>query len=311
MTTAVRMAVPSPASNRVSTFHNLAGPVLGGEDPLLITHKNMDDKLTNSIQNWLNTPPAERDIIAGATLMLKLNHNRTLHANVVRRPERYAGKVEYELRKHLKIRLDGLTVADVARMDREVMPRVEETLRQVPVISTDAELPEGTVARGRRPDHDQLPEEIKALWDGNIENYHKVRDIHHLLKEMEAAPPCDRYEYLKLLDEADRRYRENLARYDGFVLGQEPAPAEADNTADDQAPERDKARINAARKSISKWKGALVKAYGEGDGAKCDEAKGKILAAVSELRAAGGTVGAKVSAELHDLGIDVEETADE
>lgn len=282
-----------------------------GESPLFNTKIIMDDKFTQKIQDWLNTPPMERDILAGATMLLQMNRNRVLYTNIIRRPERYAGKLEYELRKHLKIRLDGLTVADVARMDREVMPRVEETLHQVPVISTDAELPEGTVALGRRPDHDQLPEEIKALWDGNIENYHKVRDIHHRLKEMEAAPPCDRYEYLKLLDEADRQYRENLARYDGFVFGQEPATAVTDNAADDHAPERDKARINAARKSISKWKGALVKAYGEGDGAKCDEAKGKILAAVSELRAAGGTVGAKVSAELHDLGIDVEETADE
>ena len=271
----------------------------------------MDDKLTKKIQDWLDTPSQERDIIDGATMLMKLNHNRVLHANIVRRPERFGDKVEYELRKHLKIRLDGMTVADVARMGREVMPRVEETLHHVPVVSTDAELPEGTVARGRRPDHDQLPAEIQALWDDNIGNYHKVRDLHHRLKEMEDAAPCDRYEYLKLLDEADRKYRENLAEYDGFVLGQEPAAVEADNAADDQASEKDKARINAARKSISKWKGALVKAYGEGDGAKCDEAKGKILAAVAELCAAGGTIGAKVSAELHDLGIDVEETADE
>lgn len=244
-------------------------------------------------------------------MLLQLNHNRTLHANIVRRPERFAGKVEYELRKHLQIRLDGLTLADVVKMGREVIPRVEETLHNEPVISTDAEMPAGTVARGKRPDHEQLPAEIQALWDGNIENFHKVRDLHHRLKEMEAAPPCDRYEFLKLLDEADRRYRENLAKYDGFVLGQEPAPAEADNTADAQAPERDKAKINAARKSISKWKGALVKAYGEGDGAKCDEAKGKIVAAVADLRAAGGTLGAKVSAELLQLGIEIEVACDE
>ena len=271
----------------------------------------MDEKLTKNIQDWLATPAQDRDIDEGATMLLKLNRNRTLYNNIVRRPERFAGKLEYELRKHLKIRLDGLTVADVARMGREVMPRVEETLHEVPVISTDAELPEGTVARGRRPDHEQLPAEIQALWDGNIENYHKVRDLHHRLKEMEAAPPCDRYEFLKLLDEADRRYRENLARYDGFVFGQEPATVVADNTADDQAPEKDKARINAARKSISKWKAALVKAYGDGDGEKCTEALSKISAAIADLRAASGALGAKVSAELLQLGVDLEAEGDE
>lgn len=282
-----------------------------GESPLFNTKNYMDNNFTQKMQDWLNQPAHERDIVAGATMLLQLNRNRVLYTNIVRRPERFADKVEYELRKHLKIRLDGLTVADVVKMEREVMPRVEQTLKDALVVSTDAELPDGTIARGKRLDHDHLPAEIRALWDGNIDNYHKVRDLHHRLKEMEAAPPCDRYEYLKLLDEADRKYRENLAKYDGFVLGQEPATVVADNTADDQAPERDKARINAARKSISKWKGALVKAYGEGDGAKCDEAKDKILAAVADLRAAGGALGAKVSADLLQLGIEIEVAGDE
>lgn len=276
-----------------------------GESPLFNTKIIMDDKFTQKIQDWLNTPPMERDIMAGATMLLQMNRNRVLYTNITRRPDRFGEKLEYELRKHLRIRLDGMTLADVVKMEREVMPRVEQTLKDAPVITTDAELPQGTIARGKRLDHDQLPAEIRALWDGNIDNYHKVRDLHHRLKEMEAAPPCDRYEYLKLLDEADRRYRENLAKYDGFVLGQEPAPAEADNAADDQAPERDKARINAARKSISKWKVALVKAYGDGDGEKCGEAMSKISAAIADLRAAGGTLGAKVTAELLQLGVDV------
>ena len=282
-----------------------------GESPLFNTKNYMDNNFTQKMQDWLNQPAHERDIVAGATMLLQLNHNRVLYTNIVRRPERFADKVEYELRKHLKIRLDGLTVADVVKMEREVMPRVEQTLKDALVISTDAELPQGTIARGKRLDHDRLPAEIQALWDGNIENYHKVRDLHHRLKEMEAAPPCDRYEYLKLLDEADRKYRENLAKYDGFVIGQEPATVVADNTADAQAPEKDKARINAARKSISKWKAALVKAYGDGDGEKCTEALSKISAAIADLRAAGGALGAKVSAELLQLGVDLEAEGDE
>ena len=264
----------------------------------------MDDKFTQKIQDWLNTPPMERDIMAGATMLLQMNRNRVLYTNITRRPERYGDKLEYELRKHLRIRLDGMTLADVVKMEREVMPRVEQTLKDAPVITTDAELPQGTIARGKRPDHDQLPAEIRALWDGNIENYHKVRDLHHRLKEMESAPPCDRYEYLKLLDEADRRYRDNLARYDGYdrATGSEYT----DKPADEQDVQKDKARINASRKSISKWKGVLVKAYGEGDGVKCTEAVGKIIAAVADLRAAGGTLGEKVASELRKLGVELD-----
>lgn len=263
----------------------------------------MDDKFTQKIQDWLNQPAHERDIVAGAKMLLQLNRNRVLYANIVRRPDRFGEKLEYELRKHLRIRLDGMTLADVVKMERRVMPQAEKTLKDAPVISTDAELPQGARGRGRRPDHDSLPAEVQALWDDNFENWRKVKELHERLKGMENAQPCDRYEYLVLLDEADRRYRDNLARYDGYdrATGSEYT----DKAADVQAAQRDKARINAARKSISKWKAVLVKAYGQGDGARCTEAAEKITAAVADLRKAGGVLGEKVSTELHDLGVDV------
>lgn len=267
----------------------------------------MDEKFTQKMVDWLNQPAHERDIVAGATLLLRLNRNRVLYANILRRPDKYGDKVEYELRKHLQIRLDGKTLADVVKMEREVMPRVDATLKEAPVISTDAELPAGTVARGKRHDHDSLPKEIQALWDDNYINWRKVKELHERLKGMAAAPPCDRYEFLKLMDETDRKYRENLERYDGYVAGQQPMAAAADDSADNQALQKDKARINAARKSISKWKGVLVKAYGKGDGAKCEEAQSKIIAAVADLRAAGGELGVKVATELRELGVSLED----
>lgn len=64
-------------------------------------------KINAKIQAYLDTPPSERDVVAGATLLLSLNSNKILFQNVVRKPEKFADKVEYELRKHLKIRLDG------------------------------------------------------------------------------------------------------------------------------------------------------------------------------------------------------------
>lgn len=306
MTTAAPTAASSPETKILyHNFMDFAGHRLDGDGPLFNT-KTMDDKFTQKIIDWLNQPAQERDITDGAKMLLQLNRNRVLYANITRRPDRFGEKLEYELRKHLQIRLDGKTVADVVKMEREVMPRVERTLKEAPVISSDAEMTAGTVARGKRPDHDQLPAEIQALWDGNIENYHKVRDLHHRLKEMESAQPCDRYEYLKLLDEADKRYRENLAKYDGFVIGQEPATAVEDNTADVQAAQRDKARINAARKSISKWKGVLSAANRKDDIEKANEAMVKITAAIDDLRTAGGNLGAKVCAELLRMGLEVE-----
>ena len=76
----------------------------------------MDNKLTQQITDWLNTPRERRDIGAGAMMLLRLNNNRFLYANIMRRPEKFADKLEYELRKHLRIRLDNMTMADVVRL---------------------------------------------------------------------------------------------------------------------------------------------------------------------------------------------------
>lgn len=108
----------------------------------------MDEKLTHKIQDYLDTPPSERDVVAGATLLLSLNRNKILFQNVIRKPEKFADKVEYELRKHLKIRLDGKTVSDIARMNITVIPSAQRIIDGgVPVLDVDDEFPEANVAK--------------------------------------------------------------------------------------------------------------------------------------------------------------------
>ena len=135
----------------------------------------LDNKLTESIKKWLDTAPNERDIIAGATMLLQLNRNRAMFNTITRKPEREADRLEYELRKHLRIRLDNMTVADVANMDKKVIPSAKEVLETLPVVSTDDEIPEARSARGRRQDHDSLPAHIQALYDNNINLYKKIK----------------------------------------------------------------------------------------------------------------------------------------
>ena len=111
----------------------------------------MDNKITEQLTEWLNTPRENRDIPAGAMMLLRLNNNRFLYANILRRPDKFADKLEYELRKHLRIRLDGLTRADVIKLEAQVIPAAKRTLATPPaVISTDDELPEAKVATGPR-----------------------------------------------------------------------------------------------------------------------------------------------------------------
>lgn len=275
----------------------------------------IDNKLTQDIADWLNTQRDQRDIEHGALMLLKLNSNRFLYANIMRRPDKYADKVEYELRKHLRIRLDNMTNADVVRLEAKVIPAAKQTLASPPaVVSTDAELPKANVARGRRADHDKLPAEVQALWDKNFTLYQTIKNLFERLKAMEKAQPCDRYEYLKLLDDADKQYRANLENYDNYVAPSAPsassptstaakAKSTTENAEDSTSRDTDYRKINAARKTLSKYKKVFANAIEQGDTEKAATAKKKILDSVDAIRSAGGVVGAAVTNELVGLGI--------
>lgn len=264
----------------------------------------MDNHFTQQLTDWLNTTREQRDITAGATMLLQLNRNRFLYANILRRPDKMHEKLEYELRKHLHIRLDNLTLRDVVQLEAQVIPAAKQTLDNPPAISTDDELPEAKVARGRRADHDRLPPHIQALWDENLHHYKVVKQVFEQLKTMEKAEPCDRYEYLKILDNADKKYRANLEMYDAYVIGSEPVADAADNAAADSNARR---KVNAARKTLTKYKGILRKSLQAGDTARADTAKEKILDCVNAIRAGGHTVGEAVTAELLELGMEINE----
>ena len=283
------------------------------------------------IQAWLDTPKAERDLNAGATMMFQLNHNRALYNSALQRPERFADKVEYELKKFLKIRLADMSVAEVVELEKKVMPAVDKIVNE-PVIDTSDEWPEATVAKGKRADHDLLPPEIQKLWDDNGRRYRAMNLLFNELKAMSGLEPCDRFAKLQVLAKTEQAYREALAAYDGFVLSADepasapPAPtpekpqdeflvpdgseeSEEDSSAPDDVfpdPEdkaKTEAKINAARKTISKYRKRLSEIQGEPD--QRAVSLEKIQNALYVLRDAGAGIAEETAAELASYGLDV------
>lgn len=247
------------------------------------------------MQSWLNTPEEQRDIAAGALLLFRVNRNKALYNSIIARPQKYAAKLEYEMRKHLRIRLDKMSLADVARMEVKVMPRVAHTVATEAVISTDDELPQGTIAKGKRADHDSLPSEIQQLWDDNAMRYRKVRQLFEELKAMADAQPCDRYEKLVMLDKEEAAYRTSLAAYDAYD------PAEPDGMAKRII---DQKRVNALRKSLSTHRKQLGKLAG--DDPKRPALLDKIQSEVAELTALGSGLADDTKIELKALGIELD-----
>lgn len=266
--------------------------------------QKFDNKLTQDIADWLNAPEDVRDIKAGADMMLSLNRNRALYNSIIRKPKKFMPKLEYELRKFLRMRLDRITTADAAKLEAQVLPRVEETLSQ-PTISSEDELPVANIAKGKRADHDSLPADIRALWDANGQLYQRIVLLFNELKAMPDAQPCDRYEKVHLLDEADKAYRANLERYDSFIA---PAGADSSNvsepdTSDEKSDAADSVikAVGAARKRISQYRKKLSDLAP--DDPKRPDLIQKIQSAVDVILSSGSEVSDATKTELQALGI--------
>lgn len=214
----------------------------------------MDHQFTKQMQAWLNAKhESDEDIIKGADMLFRLNRNRFYHARATRQPQAYRSNIEYELNKFLKIRLDNMTIDEVKQMDAMVMPEAQAIINEgEPVTMTeettetteettevnaknadsieddssndDTELPShesdgvAVIRKGKRKDHEFLPDEVAALWDANAKRYKDIKSTFETLKSMEDKQPCDRYEYLKILSDLDKRYRADMLTYDSYVV---------------------------------------------------------------------------------------------
>ena len=251
----------------------------------------LDDKLTQDIRLWLDSPQEQRSLEQGAEMLLRLNRNRYMHAQILRR--RNFAKLEYELQKHLRIRLEGLTTREVALMEQEALPKIEESLALgQPLPNTEEAQP---TIRGRRADHDTLPADLQALYERNGEIYFKMKQLFETLKGMEDATPCDRHELLAQLVAYDKEYRDNWNAYDTWsavAAGSVTEPAAT-------APLPTAQELQAARKYLSSNRPKLAAA--EGDAANA--LRGKMQQRVSLLLSAGQGFEPAYQSELEALGL--------
>lgn len=176
-----------------------------------------NSELIPKVKEWLDANPDERDLAAGALLVLQLTNNRIMYQNFMRRPKQYASRIEYELKKKYQFYLQQLTHEQVMEMGK-----------QVEVISKEHNLPNEheEFKKGKRADHDALPVEIQALYAQNLSIMQQMRRLHMQLQllsvENSTCPDSERYPFLKELIELDKQYHANWQAYDHYKIG-EPA----------------------------------------------------------------------------------------
>ena len=175
----------------------------------------MDAKFTQQIQDWMNTPAEQRDYAQGALLLLRLTGNQIMYRNLMANPKRNAQFIEYQLQKRLNFRLQKLTHEQVEQMQRQVDVIVKKRLSL-----TDSN-PAADFRKGKRADHDELPDEIQALYVENLGIVQKMRELHLKLRSLSLdnapCPDSERYPFLKELIALDKRLHSNWETYDHYT----------------------------------------------------------------------------------------------
>ena len=198
----------------------------------------MDNKFTELIKQWLETPSNQRDYSVGALYLLKLSGNQIMYRNIVAQLDRRhdlhnpgGGSamlvqaqnrshlardfVDYQIQKYYNFRVQALTHAQVEEMQQQVDVIVAEH------ISLAANADEHKT--GKRDDHDSLPDEIKAKYVENLSILQRMRELHLKLRSLSLdtapCPDSERYPFLKELIELDKKMHANWEEYDHYVIG--------------------------------------------------------------------------------------------
>ena len=186
----------------------------------------MDNKFTELIKQWLETPSNQRDYSVGALYLLKLSGNQIMYRNVVAQLDRRHDFVDYQIQKYYNFRVQALTHAQVEEMQQQVDMIVAEH------ISLAANADEHKT--GKRDDHDSLPDEIKAKYVENLSILQRMRELHLKLRSLSLdtapCPDSERYPFLKELIDLDKKMHANWEEYDHFVATAPSAKAAALST---------------------------------------------------------------------------------
>lgn len=174
----------------------------------------MDHNFTEKLKLWIETPADERDYNAGALYLLKLSGNKIMYKNIVTDIDNKHDFIEYQIQKYYNFRVKELTHAQVNDMARQVETIVKDHI-SLAVAADEAP------ARGKRADHDDLPDEIKGLYVENLSILQRMRELHLRLRSLSldnaTCPDSERYPFLKELISLDKKLHKNWEEYDRYA----------------------------------------------------------------------------------------------
>lgn len=288
-----------------------------------------DPKFTEKLKKWFDCEHTDANIREGALLLLQMNNNRHLYQLINFDPQGKLELLKYELQKHLNYRIEGMTIDDVRNYDKAATPVLQTAVDKtseadkiakqlaphLPVVESenlDSIVPSAIVAKGKRTDHDQLPENIQAIWDNNCALWKKIKEHFEACKAYDMS--CDRYEGLHAADEDFKRMlltlkEEYYAYKQAMDVYDHAQPGDAEKQPAEEQPEAaiTSKQIGNARSYITKNLDQLIGLTEAGNTDKADALRAKVNERVQLLITAKAEITADTIAKLQQAGITMEQ----
>lgn len=289
----------------------------------------IDNKFTQKVKEWFDKDHTDENIREGAMMLLQINNNKHLYQVISFNPQGKLELLKYELRKHLNYRNAGMTLDEVKEYDKKVTPILQSAIDKtseadkiaaelaphLPVYEDNVDIesitPQALIARGKREDHDQLPENIRKIWDANAALWKKIKEHFEACKAYTQS--CDRYEGLHAADEDFRRmletlkreyyaYKQGMAEYDAAQPGDEDAQS-AEQTTEAAITSK---QIGNARSYITKSLPKILELQESGEADKAAALRDKVCERVQLLVSAKAELTADTIAKIQQAGIEMQ-----
>ena len=178
----------------------------------------MDPKITEQLKDFVYADEEKRDYSHGAMLLLKVSGNRVEYNNNMARLQEKKAHILRRLRQNLEFRLSAITKEQV----KELSVKADKIVNDIPKT-------EEKFKSGKRADHDDLPEEIQALYKEARIILQKQQQLHLKIRTLALADaPCPESELFPFVNEIvnlDKQRLEKWKKYDEF--GKEPVETES------------------------------------------------------------------------------------
>lgn len=160
------------------------------------------DTLTSKIQDWLNKEKPEYTL--GCFYLFSHNLDRICYKSMLRMGEQNGFEF---LKKKLETAL-------AARLSKATHEQVETLVRQAEPVAKQLDKP----MRGKRTDHDELPEEAQAAYTQNASILQQMREAHLQLRNAtlhcKTCKDSERFAFVTELIRLDKIYHKNWEIYD-------------------------------------------------------------------------------------------------